>query len=99
MESDAKVAAAPLDESAAGGPVQRLDRCAGLPYSSGEYFRRILWRLIQVSVFRWSPARAFGWRKLLLRMLGARLNGKVFVRRSVDIIHPWLLEMEDWSVL
>jgi putative colanic acid biosynthesis acetyltransferase WcaF len=36
---------------------------------------------------------------MLLRMFGARLVGKVYVRPSTIILHPWLLEMDDWSVL
>jgi putative colanic acid biosynthesis acetyltransferase WcaF len=80
-------------------PVQRLDRSAGYPYPFKEYVRRFLWKIVQGTLFRRSPGRAFGWRKMLLRMFGARLVGTVFVRPRTIIVHPWLLEMDDWSVL
>jgi putative colanic acid biosynthesis acetyltransferase WcaF len=79
---------------------QRLDRSNANPYGIGEYARRFLWRLVYSTLFRWSPPRAFGWRRMLLRLFGARLTGRyVFVRATTDIIHPWLLEMDEWSVL
>src|SRR5947209_17440356 len=82
-----------------GEPVQKLDRSAGYPYPFNEYVRRFRWKIVQGTLFRWSPARAFGWRKWLLRMFGAKLVGTVFVRPRTIIVHPWLLEMDDWSVL
>jgi putative colanic acid biosynthesis acetyltransferase WcaF len=82
-----------------GEPVQRLDRSAGYPYAFSEYARRFLWNVVQRTFFRWSPTRAFGWRKWLLRLFGARLVGKVLVRPTTHVVHPWLLEMDDWSVL
>src|SRR5258706_5971679 len=90
----------PHDIAARGAePVQRLDRSAGFPYTPGEYLRRFCWKFVQATAFRWSPARAFGWRKWLLRRFGAKLTGKVFVRPTTTVIHPWLLEMDDSSVL
>ena len=82
-----------------GDPLQRLDRSAGYPYALSEYARRFLWNFVQRTVFRWSPPRAFRWRKWLLRLFGARVVGKVFVRPTTHVVHPWLLEMDDWSVL
>lgn len=82
-----------------GESVQKLDRMPGYPYSFNEYFRRFLWRFVQATLFRWSPPRAFRWRKMLLRLFGGKLVGKVLIRASTDITHPWLLEMDDWSVL
>src|SRR5438045_402740 len=80
-------------------PVQRLDRTAGYPYSFNEYFARFTWRLVQQTLFRWSPPRAFRWRNWLLRMFGAKILGTAYVRPRTNIIHPWLLELDDWAVL
>jgi len=89
----------PTQTVTGGEPLQRLDRSSGFPYSFSEYSRRFLWSFVQATFFRWSPGRAFVWRKFLLRLFGARMVGKVFVRPTTNIIHPWLLEMDDWSVL
>lgn len=90
-----------MEQHAAGSsePFQHLEKTTGYPYTKGEYVRRFLWRFVQLTVFRWSPPRAFRWRKWLLRCFGAKVEGRVFVRPTTNITHPWLLEMSDWSVL
>ena len=80
-------------------PVQRLDRSAGYPYSFKEYLGRFVWHIVQKTVFRWSPPRAFTWRKWLLRRFGAKIQGTAYVRPTARIIHPWLLQLDDWTVL
>jgi len=80
-------------------PVQRLEGWAGYPYSFKEYLGRFLWRFVERTLFRWSPPRAFVWRKWLLRMFGAKISGTPYVRPKTRIIHPWLLELNEWSVL
>ena len=78
---------------------QQLDRCATAPYPRNWYVRRLLWRLIQATVFRFSPGRAYGWRRFWLRCFGARMGRNAATRPSVRIMHPWLLEVGDWSML
>src|SRR5438874_2989528 len=80
-------------------PVQRLDRSVGYPYPFKEYLGRFLWHVVQKSLFRWSPPRAFAWRKWLLRTFGAKILGTAYIRPTARIIHPWLLQLDDWSVL
>ena len=78
---------------------QTLDRSASYPYTFSEYFRRIVWGIVQRTVFRFSPPRAFGWRRWLLIRFGAKLGHHSYVRPNTRIIHPWLLQMGDWCVL
>lgn len=78
---------------------QRLDQTARAPYTRGEYARRFAWLLVQNTLFRFSPPRAFGWRRWLLGLFGAKLGRHTGVRRSVRVMHPWLLEVGDWSML
>lgn len=78
---------------------QRCDRTAAFPYSAKEYARRATWALVQHSLFRWSPGRLAGWRRMLLRLFGATIGDHSNVRPSVRIIHPWLLKMGDWSAI
>jgi putative colanic acid biosynthesis acetyltransferase WcaF len=78
---------------------QTLDRCTRNSYTRREYVGRILWHLVQVALFRTSPQRAFGWRRLLLRCFGAKLGAHAAIYPSVRIMHPWLLEMADRTMI
>ncbi len=80
-------------------PAQTLDRTANWPYSSGEYFRRTLWELVQATLFRWSPPRAYAWRRWWLRRFGADLAPTSGVRPTVRITFPWLLKMGEHAML
>jgi putative colanic acid biosynthesis acetyltransferase WcaF len=76
-----------------------LDKTASYPYSRKEYVRRILWNFVQATLFRYSPPRAFGWRRFLIRAFGGKIGPNSGMRSSVRIFHPWLFEMGDWSML
>ena len=78
-------------------PFQRLDLCNPFPYTRSEYARRFAWELVQSTVFRWLPRRAYASRRALLRAFGARVGGNVRIRPRVSVLHPWLLEVGDWS--
>jgi putative colanic acid biosynthesis acetyltransferase WcaF len=78
---------------------QTLDKTASYPYSRKEYVRRVMWNLVQATLFRYSPPRAFAWRRWLLRAFGGKIGEHSGMRSSVRIFHPWLFEMGDWSML
>lgn len=71
------------------------------PYTTGEQVRRLLWSLIQGSMFRWSPRPLHGWRVALLRLFGARIvdAAGVKVYPSVEVIFPWKLVLETGAVV
>ena len=50
-------------------------------------------------LFRLSPQWFFGWRRLLLRLFGARIGRNAHVYTSVKIWAPWNLEMGEHSCL
>ena len=56
-----------------------------------------LWHLVQATLFAFSPRIAYGWRRWLLRVFGARIGRGVLVRASVRVIYPWKLAIGDWS--
>lgn len=56
-----------------------------------------LWRMVQGSLFAWSPQFMYGWRRFLLRLFGAEIGQKVLVRPSVRITYPWKLKIRDYS--
>ena len=67
--------------------------------SFGDKFRRVLWALVASTLFRYSPVPMHGVRALLLRIFGARIQGKVYVYPSTSIRSPWNLEMGPESCL
>lgn len=78
---------------------QQLDRTASRPYTGREYLARLLWRCVQCVLIRPSPARAFGWRRFWLRTFGATMAPHSGTRPTTRVMHPWLLEVGDWSIL
>jgi putative colanic acid biosynthesis acetyltransferase WcaF len=78
---------------------QRLDLCQPYPYTRREYAARFMWRLVQATLFRMSPPRAWGWRRWLLRLFGAKMADTASVRPNTKIFHPWLLSMGARSML
>ena len=67
------------------------------PYAFGEKVRRVLWGVVQRTLFRTSFHTFYGWRRMLLRAFGARIAPSVRIRRTVRIECPWNLAIEDDS--
>jgi putative colanic acid biosynthesis acetyltransferase WcaF len=67
-------------------------------YPRGEMLRRVLWIFIQ-PLFRFSPRPCFGWRRFLLRSLGAKIGRDVHIYGSATIYFPWELEAGDESAI
>lgn len=59
--------------------------------------RRALWSLVWLFLFRPSPRTCHAWRRLLLRLFGARVGSRVCVYPSCRIWAPWNLEIGDYS--
>jgi len=71
---------------------------AARPYSSREYVLRGLWEATRPA-FALSPRPLFGWRRLLLRLFGARVGQAAHVYPSTQVTLPWNLELGAWSSL
>lgn len=67
-------------------------------YTRGENLARVLWALA-TPLFRLSPRPCFAWRRLLLRLFGARVGTHVNIYPSTRIVMPWNLEIGDWSAI
>ena len=50
-------------------------------------------------LIRWSPRSCFAWRRLVLRLFGARVGRSVNVYPSTRVYLPWNLEIGDWSAV
>ncbi|MFH0880068.1 MAG: putative colanic acid biosynthesis acetyltransferase [Lentisphaerota bacterium] len=60
---------------------------------------RFAWGLIWLFLFRPSPRICHGWRTMLLRLFGAKINGRVKIYNTVQIWAPWNLEVGEGSVI
>ncbi len=75
----------------------RANRAAA-KYSRTEQLRRVAW-----GFGRWlkvlSPRPCFGWRRMVLRLFGARVGQHVNVYPSSRVYMPWNVSIGDWSAL
>lgn len=60
---------------------------------------RALWGVVWVTLFRYSPRRAFGWRRFLLRVFKAKIDDTSVVYPSARVWAPWNLEMKAYAVI
>jgi putative colanic acid biosynthesis acetyltransferase WcaF len=60
---------------------------------------RAAWNIVYFGAFRFSPTPAHAWRRLLLRMFGARVGARVVIYPSVQIWAPWQLSLDKGSTI
>jgi putative colanic acid biosynthesis acetyltransferase WcaF len=74
--------------------------CAS-PYTAGELSERLAWRVVQATLFRWSPRPFHGFRARLLALFGARVPepGKVVVFPTATVVFPRKLELAPRSMI
>jgi len=54
-----------------------------------------LWWIAQATLFRCSPQVAYGYRRAILRLFGAKVGQGVLIRSSVKITYPWKVTLGD----
>lgn len=67
---------------------------SGRAYSVRVNAARVLWGLVEASLFRLSFHNWYGWRRLLLRAFGAGVGPRVQVCRTAHIEMPWNLKLQ-----
>ncbi len=67
----------------------------GSPFSKRNQLARIIWSVIYLFFFRYSPRPFHGWRSLLLRLFGAKIGKEVHIYPAVKIWAPWNIEIDD----
>jgi putative colanic acid biosynthesis acetyltransferase WcaF len=50
---------------------------------------RLLWDMLSVPLFAWSPRQIWIWRRIVLRMFGARVGKAAHIFPTVQIAVPW----------
>ena len=71
--------------------VQGNDPYTQASFSLGNRAARALWGVVWLLLFRTSPRPMHAWRRLLLRLFGAKLGEHVNLHSSVSIWAPWQL--------
>jgi len=71
------------------------------PYSAGEIAARTLWRVVQSTLFRWSPRPFHGFRAGLLKLFGADIPepGSVVIFPTVSVVFPSKLALAPRSMV
>ena len=69
------------------------------PFPITQRLRRMVWNCVWLLFFRPTPRIFFGWRRMLLRLFGARLDATTRVYNSTKIWAPWNLVMGPASIL
>ncbi|RDC66100.1 WcaF family extracellular polysaccharide biosynthesis acetyltransferase [Adhaeribacter pallidiroseus] len=71
------------------------DTFTGPSFSLTNRIRRMVWEIVYMIFFRFSPKPLHGWRSFLLRLFGAKVGQGVHVYPKVKIWAPWNLVLED----
>lgn len=58
-----------------------------------------LWNCCQETLFRFSPAPCYGFRRWLLKLFGCKLGEAVRVRPRARLHYPWRIEIGDYSAI
>lgn len=61
--------------------------------------RRLMWRIVEATLYRWSPVPLHGWRCFLLRLFGATVGRGAHPYPSARIWAPWNLRLGSVSSL
>ena len=62
---------------------------ASIKWSRKELFGRFLWDILGAPLFAWSPRQVWIWRRIVLRMFGARIGKAAHIFPTVKIAIPW----------
>jgi putative colanic acid biosynthesis acetyltransferase WcaF len=71
------------------------------PFTGSEHAQRFAWRMVEATLFRWSPRTWHGFRARLLKLFGADIAnpGKVVVFPTVSIVFPAKLSLAERSMI
>ena len=69
------------------------------PHSNANKLGRVLWFIVRGLLFRPSPKIMLGWRRMLLRLFGARIGKGAKIMPSAKIWAPWNLIMGEEACL
>jgi putative colanic acid biosynthesis acetyltransferase WcaF len=71
------------------------DTHTGPSFSLKSRLGRVLWGVVQSTLFRWSPRPAHIWRVWLLRLFGANVHASAHIYAKATIWAPWNLVIHE----
>lgn len=74
--------------------MHNTDTYTGASFSFSNRVARVVWNLVYIVLFRFSPKPLHAWRSFLLRVFGAKVGKGVHVYPGVKIWAPWNLELK-----
>lgn len=69
------------------------------PVSTWEKIKRVLWSIVEATAYRKSFHTWSAWRRMLLRIFGAKIGRKTMIRRTSRVYYPWKLTLGELSSL
>lgn len=69
------------------------------PWSFREALVTRVWHLAWIFLYCWTPKRLNCWRLFLLRIFGAKIDGRPFVYSTAQIYAPFLLTLSEGATL
>lgn len=72
---------------------------AAQKWTRGELIGRALWEVLQGPLFSWTPRPLWAWRRMVLRMFGARIGSNVNIHPTARIAIPWKLTVRDFAAI
>jgi putative colanic acid biosynthesis acetyltransferase WcaF len=67
------------------------------PWTKKQKIARLIWAMVQATLFGLSPHNLYSWRAMLLRLFGAKIAQHVHIRPSARFIIPWHVEIGEHS--
>lgn len=71
------------------------DTYTGASFSLKNRLGRVVWNVVYILLFKYSPKPLHKWRSFLLRIFGAKIGKGVHIYPKVKIWAPWNLEVAD----
>ncbi len=88
-----------MSEHAGDAPQQLSTESKRHPHSVSNRAVRVLWGLVQASLFRFSPRPLYPWRAMLVRLFGADVPMSARIAPRATIWGPWNLTMGERATI
>ena len=82
-------------------PVNETQAAARIvsPVPTSWKIRRLLWSMVQGTLYRYSFHNWSNWRAMLLRLFGAKVGNRCIIRRTSRVYYPWLLAVGELAII
>jgi len=75
--------------------MHNTDTFTGASFSLKNRLGRVVWGVVYILLFKYSPKPFHSWRSFILRLFGAKIGRGVHIYPGVKIWAPWNLEAHD----